>query len=465
MTKSLLKTRFDIYALGTRQSPTRLMSEELSFWSNLDETVIGTVILDYQDNDYGWVIMCRDKIGRFRCTMMDTSITSKKRAEALLRIGISKTDPESIGRQGDEPNAPFDVMSISDNIDKSNLHPYFIELSERPAKEPARKVIREIAPWLTPSDPHFVQEFQQHQFDQRLWELYVWATFRELGFDIEQKEAPDFTCIAPGIEFSIEATTTAPSVNGPLANHPNPQTQEEMKDFIQNYMPMKFGSSLLSKLNKEHHGKKYWELEHTTGKPFVIAIADFHKPADKAEPGSMVYSQPALPIYLYGNRFEWEFVGKNLVVKPVQVKDHKFGEKVIPSGFFDLPEAKNISAVIFSNAGTIAKFDRMGVIAGFGKENHKYIRMGFRYDPDPNAVVGTPFSEDVSDPEYEEYWSDEIQIFHNPNASIPLPEDWFGDVQQHSFKDGNLYSYVPHKAVISSHTLILHVGDESNEDS
>ena len=37
----------------------------------------------------------------------------------------------------------------------------------------------------------------------------------------------------------------------------------------------------------------------------------------------------------------------------------------MPSGFFDEPGAANVSAVIFSNAGTLSKFDRMGIIAGF----------------------------------------------------------------------------------------------------
>jgi hypothetical protein len=42
------------------------------------------------------------------------------------------------------------------------------------------------------------------------------------------------------------------------------------------------------------------------------------------------------------------------------------GQKVIPSGFFDLPGPENVSAVLFSNSGTISKFNRMGVVAGFG---------------------------------------------------------------------------------------------------
>lgn len=38
-------------------------------------------------------------------------------------------------------------------------------------------------------------------------------------------------------------------------------------------MPLKFGSALLSKLNKTNKdGLHYWELEKARGKPFAIAI-------------------------------------------------------------------------------------------------------------------------------------------------------------------------------------------------
>ena len=113
-----------------------------------------------------------------------------------------------------------------------------------------------------------------------------------------------------------------------------------------------------------------------------------------------------------------------LVIKPEKIAAHRYGEKEVPSGFFDLPEAENVSAVLFSNAGTLAKFDRMGVVAGFGAEGYRYQRIGLRYDPDPNAFMGRPFSEEVIAEEYEEYWSQEVQVFHNPNAARPLPFEW-----------------------------------------
>lgn len=462
MVKPISIPRFDLYAIGTRQSLYRLIGEEISYWSDLDEEVIGLVIKDQHDNDYGWVIMVRDRVGRFRAVKTEFSINSCRVAEAKLRIEISETSRNEnlrdLGDQGDEPNTPYDLLSVPEDFDRNKLHPYFKELLESEGREPARAVVKEIGPWLAPSDPHFVKEFQQYNFDQRLWEIFLWASFRELGYDVEQLESPDFKCTAPGISFTVEATTSAPSTMGPLAHHPDPKTKKEMSDFLLNYMPMKYGSSLMSKLNKTNtDGKHYWEREETENQPFVLAIADFHLPATGAEIGSMVYTQSSLWMYLYGRRVEWDFKDGQLVLIPTAIDIHQYKEKKVQSGFFDQPLAENISAVLFSNAGTIAKFDRMGVVSGFAADNHKYFRMGLKYNPDPNAAVGTPFHVDVSGEDYEEYWSDELQVFHNPNAKIPLPDEWFQGVSHHHFQNGDLISYTPDGHVLSSYTMLMKI--------
>ena len=169
----------------------------------------------------------------------------------------------------------------------------------------------------------------------------------------------------------------------------------------------------------------------------------------------MTYTQSALWQYLYGTRVYWEMEGDQLVIKPEEIGKHQYGDKEIRSGFFDQPKAENISAVIFSNAGTLAKFDRMGVVAGFGADGYKYLRTGFRYNPDPNAFMGTPFSEEVTPDAYEEYWTQEVQVFHNPNAKHPLPFDWLLGATHHYFEDGILKSHAPADAILSSYTLIM----------
>jgi hypothetical protein len=73
MTKRLGRERFDVFAIGTLLSSTELVAEELSYWSNLDENVIGVVFRDRVDNDYGWALMVRDRLGRFRGVHLDVS--------------------------------------------------------------------------------------------------------------------------------------------------------------------------------------------------------------------------------------------------------------------------------------------------------------------------------------------------------------------------------------------------------
>ena len=126
---------------------------------------------------------------------------------------------------------------------------------------------------------------------------FICGQLSEIGLDVEQLEAPDFQCRAPGIDFTVEATTVAPSTTGPLADHPNPTTQEEINLFLRDYMPIKFGSALSSKLRRTNkYGLHYWEREESKGKAIPLAIADYHKPAADGAFGSMTHPIGAVAI-------------------------------------------------------------------------------------------------------------------------------------------------------------------------
>lgn len=470
LSRPMSQARFNIFAIGTRLSPTRYMSEEISYWSDIDERVLGLVYRDTTDDDYGWILLARDRLGRFRSVDIAVSLRSPEYATVGLRQRIATAvedgDFAALGHQDDETNFATNLLDVPLGVAPENLHPHFRVLLEDLSRAPARAVFREIGPWLTPSDPHFVSEFQFKQFDQRLWEVYLWSALREMGFDITQPEAPDFLCRAPGAEFTVEATTVTASTSGALATHPDPETPEEMRAFLADYMPMKFGSSLTSKLNKKNaDGQSYWERSATAGKPFVIAIADFHKSGgtSSSESGSMTYTQSAIWSYLYGSRVDWEMVGNTLVTRAVPVESFKYNGKVVPSGFFDLPGAENVSAVLFSNAGTLAKFDRMGVAAGFGAPGFRYFRAGLKLDPDPNAPHGRPFSEEILADGYSEGWADELQLFHNPKARYPLQKGVFTGITQHFFEEDRHVSYSFGEPVLSSHTMIMGIDRSSGE--
>lgn len=178
-------------------------------------------------------------------------------------------------------------------------------------------------------------------------------------------------------------------------------------------MPIIFGSPLFSKLNKA-----YWERDSVKGHPFALAIADFHAP------GSMTWSHTALSIYLFGTSVE-KVIGPDgqKVAVPKPIESHKRGEKIIPANFFQQPRAEHVFAVIFSNAGTKAKFTRMGTLAGFGDPSAAVKRAGTLSNPMPEALEGIPFEVNIETGDYQEAWPDELEIYHNPNALIPWPDE------------------------------------------
>ena len=64
--------------------------------------------------------------------------------------------------------------------------------------------------------------------------------------------------------------------------------------YLREYMPIKLGRNVFSKLRK-----RYWETPNIGGRPLVFAIEDF------SSPGSMVHTRSALDVYLYGYDHDW----------------------------------------------------------------------------------------------------------------------------------------------------------------
>jgi hypothetical protein len=60
--------------------------------------------------------------------------------------------------------------------------------------------------------------------------------------------------------------------------------------------------------------------------------------------------------------------------------------------------------------------------------------------------------EEIGRENYMEYWADELQIFHNPRAKLPLDPEVFRGVMQYLFRNGQ---QIPEGTVLASYTLIL----------
>ena len=159
--------------------------------------------------------------------------------------------------------------------------------------------------------------------------------------------------------------------------------------------------------------KRYWEKKNVKGKPLVFAIADFQGGA------SMIMTRSGLPLYLYGYDYDWHRDSSGrLHITPRKVEKHHWRTKEIPSGFFNQPGAENISAVVFNNSGTISKFLRMGMLAGFGSLRVTLTRVGTAVDHDPNATEPIQFKHSVNSPSYKETWVEGFDVFHNPNDPL-----------------------------------------------
>jgi hypothetical protein len=296
-----------------------------------------------------------------------------------------------------------------------------------------------------------VKDFQTTGFDSRTWELYLFAAFKSLDFGLDRSDAvPDFRLTNGEAKVFVEAVTANATGNVEFdITKPPPGPPEDFWRFIENEMPQKFGSPLRSKLKK-----RYWERSDVRGHPFVIAIADFHSP------GSMIWSHTALPLYLYGIGVDIQY-GKDGSKHGVQRKarEHVVGGKVVPTNFFGQADTRHVSAILFSNAGTMAKFNRMGALAGFGDPDVKLRRTGGFNDPTPGAFDEIPFDINIEDPDYAEGWADEIEIYHNPNAAVPLEEAMFEGTTQFFFEEGEFVWRGPSPRVLYSSTTSVALKD------
>jgi hypothetical protein len=119
------------------------------------------------------------------------------------------------------------------------------------------------------------------------------------------------------------------------------------------------------------------------------------------------------------------------------VAEHRHAERVIQSGFFDLPDSENVSAVLWTNSGTVPKFTRMALAGPYPDEDVTMLRCGCMFDFDPNAHAPLPFAYIVGSPGApEETWGQEAYLFHNPKAKHPIADDLFTTVTNSQVVDG-----------------------------
>lgn len=438
---NLSQARFE--ALCYSRTPyVEMISDEHEWWANAEEKNLGVVLFEQPDQQWFWIILGRDERGVFRCVDMNHSIDTQDEASSELQQKLTdwESRPEEDSFQGDLTSKKNEIFNPE--VEENKLNPVFKILTADESYSSARGLIKELAFAFTDLDGNYIKDFQTAGFNGRLWELYLFAFLYEQRFTItDEFDRPDFGAVKGGFPIAIEATTVNPTEG---VEAPTPKTLEDRRELLDDYMPIKFGSALFSKLKK-----RYWELPHMQGAPLIIAIHDFH--ADD----SMTWTSTALHEYLYALRVRPDTdQDGNSITKTVPINEHVWGAKKIPSGFFNQPDAEHISAVLFSNAATLSKFNRIGKIAGFGSADVHMWRYGDLWNPDPKATTPTPFGVEVVPGKYFETWSEGIRIFHNPNALIPIPPELFPHCSHHWSENGKLIDYLPDHFVFNSKTFI-----------
>ena len=446
--KKLDIKRFNALAAHTRSPAAAYISRELDWFSNDDESLLATLMLDTVDDDYVGIILGRDESGRFRCIDVQSSISTSDEAVAWIEHTIAwhGRDSQQVFPQG-KAAVPLDLFTPV--VPPEKLHPSFAKLCQSDAFAPARRQIAEIMPHYVDVDGNFVEQFQTTGFDARLWELYLHSYLvEEQLFLNRDHDRPDFMVKKYGESVAIEATIVGRRADRPASYFRTdwslPENDEEVKHRQENEIPIRFGSPLYSKLQK-----KYWDLDHVKNIPLVFAIADFH------DEQSMMWTSTALINYLYGVKHDFHFdENDQLVITPLEIRTHKIGNKEIPSGFFFQPDTEHVSAVLFSASGTISKFNRMGRQAGFKAPGLIMIRAGTYYDHDPNAHLPKAFKYMV-DETSRETWGEGVSMFHNPNAKHRVPRKLFPSIAHHRFEDGQIVSTLPDFHPYASFTMNL----------
>jgi hypothetical protein len=353
--------------------------------------------------------------------------------------------PDEEYYQGDEKGSPVNFFASVRSNEKLNRG--FLALRDEERFSAARGIIEPMMRWYRDIDGNFIEQFQTTGFDARIWELYLFAAFTEMSYDIDREfPAPDLSCRNPLTEFFVEAVTLNPSKdeNGNDINVIPDDFGADMRSYLEEYMPIRFAGALISKL-----AKRYWDLPHVAGKPLLFAIQDF------SAPRSMTYTRSAFEAYVTGYRHFAERDDTNkLVIRPEKIGEHRWKTKSVPSGFFEQPEADNVSAILFSNSGTLNKFNRMGRLVGFGSSRVHMHRVGLAVNHDPNSSEPNAFRQNVSDSAYQETWEEGIDIWHNPKAKYPLNPRLFPGCAHHRLlKGGQVQSLTPEWHPLSSTTV------------
>lgn len=439
---------FDFYALSLPRGHDFGDESPVAAWGGEDGRSCGIVTRQAEVGGFNIIVMRR---------RLDAVWTIKRRATGFASIEAAATamEPDFAENLPPEPLPPGTSMRPS-LFDTGNREPSDVfRLLATPSRRPAAWAFNQLYLALPKPDRNWVSDCQTNNFHTRLWEAQLLASLREQGLLVEQPfESPDFRIENRlGDEAWIEAVTANPAepynhVNAPLADLPSDQ-----EEIFFGAAALRFAKTIGNKL-----ARRYDQLPHVAGKAFILAIADFHAS------GSMMWSREGLIAYLTGAGATIAEVDGQLQAVPVPAET-LLGPTQFPAGLFTDNRHPELSAIIFSNACSLAKLNRVPISGGGAPKGYRYTRMGQFFDRAPGAFKGIPFCFDVDTDEYRalwphgyEPWTAEMEVFHNPFATHSVSFDLLPEAQHWFLENGEWRcTSVYEKSILWSQTQITDV--------
>ena len=439
---------FDLYALSLPTGPNFDNHIFHAAWKTPRSIAVGAVLTDPVQQGFRSLIMRRKIDHRFNFAYLGHSYTTPDDAAAAVADAMRPGDPVEPLSPGEKRRRELFVTG------KRQTSKQFEILVGTRTHIPALLTIGEVYLAMPNPDANFVPDFQTENFAARLWELYLLACFREQGVMVTQDHpSPDFHIERDGQACWVEAVTTNPQDRTTLDITVPVHAPEDPAERLLGAPAARFAKTLRSKLQRE-----YEDLPHVRDQPFALAIADFHAPS------SMVWSREALPCYLYGIHPRVTN-GPDERLAVVDAISTLLDSQQIPAGLFRDPTMAHMSAIIFSNAATFAKFNRMGFLAWRRPKSLTMVRDGVLFDRNPGALEPIPFRLDVLSDEYAslwpggEFWCQELEVFHNPQAKHPVDFNLLPGATHWFERDGEIEcSTIWEWSVLSSITY-LNIGE------
>jgi len=443
--RPLREQEFAIYALSLPRGLGFGARPPVSGWSSDDGLAFGVLRRDASDQSMGILVMRRRTDHVWTVIADEHGFPDETSAMGRLSVSLREGQPREPVPRGVRPHQP--LYEVEDR-DPSEL---FKLLAQR-THHAAAWALNQTYLALPKPDRNWVGDFQTKNFHTRMWEAQLVASFREQGVLVTQPlESPDFRIETRrgGVAW-VEAVTANPAEPYEHVGAKPSRAPEDISELFFGAAAVRFAKTLGNKIDRGYHA-----LQHVAGQPFAIALADFHAP------GSMVWSRQSLVGYLYGMGARLFGPDGERVGQPIYTTT-LLGPTAFPAGLFANDLHQELSAVIFSNACSLAKFNRAMISRGMDSKGLRYTRIGEFFDPAPGATKGIPFCLDVTSHEYTqlwqygyEPWSAELEVFHNPYARHPMSRAVLPEATHWFERDGELQCERFHEvAILRSRTWI-----------